>query len=674
MSTENCYQAVLESIPKTLRAVATRVLSWILHAARPMRVDELSIALAIDTCEDMPFDRSNIRRDIVETIVPILCPILTIRREHLIFCHPSAKQYIQDETRRKNDQWAVEHFTHDTATRCCLAYLNYAVLQSGHSLPEVVHDLPGGKGEGLATGETSFHDYATAGLISFPFAKELDRTLPRYRGISTTIPTLRTPQITIDDKAIQPHFLQLCELGLVEILNEYADFICNEGNDLQAGLHIAADQGNVAVIKWILESGISSKGAFDELLRAAEKSFLGEVFQVLLEYVLRSCSHMINDSIYGQLLNVICEQGQGEAARLLLAVKPLRKSFIRSQNKLPYMECSKPLRLAAAIGHQGIIEMLFGMPGFRQLINSSPRLGEVTPLHLAAQNGHLDIVKLLIDEYRDRENNVGENALHTAVNLAVNLLGSDVRSGRNYVEIIELLLSDEGSLELVSSLQDDGWSSLHIAHTNATVTELLLNTGASIYAGQTTPCGSTALTLAAKAGCATVVSLLLKRDSEHRNYPSGLRQDGGGYTPLHWAARNGHTEVVAILLRHSNDPMLKVNGVQDTDVPCEGTALHLAYVNGHLAAFKLILESLLEGGVFQVGDIVDINHQTGEGHTVLFYAAAWGYTDICRMLLEKGINRNLQDNEGRVAADVANSETIRDLILHWVSRTGPVTI
>ncbi|KAF8454404.1 ankyrin repeat-containing domain protein [Terfezia claveryi] len=586
------------------------------------------------------------------------------------------------------------------------------------------------------------------------------------KSTSSAIPTLRTPQITIDDKAIQPHFLQLCELGLVEILNEYADFICNEGNDLQAGLHIAADQGNVAVIKWILESGISSKGAFDELLRAAEKSFLGEVFQVLLEYVLRSCSHMINDSIYGQLLNVICEQGQGEAARLLLAVKPLRKSFIRSQNKLPYMECSKPLRLAAAIGHQGIIEMLFGMPGFRQLINSSPRLGEVTPLHLAAQNGHLDIVKLLIDEYRDREvcvfsrtpntkrtalhiacitgypdvvsflasmameirprgraasstqrpkalamedaqksmpihyaareggptclkvllsmtrspaswlraldsrglsplhlaaegkhrasldmlleaeltnyflsggdksmtplhlavesgsvdcvrflmthertytplllrkNNVGENALHTAVNLAVNLLGSDVRSGRNYVEIIELLLSDEGSLELVSSLQDDGWSSLHIAHTNATVTELLLNTGASIYAGQTTPCGSTALTLAAKAGCATVVSLLLKRDSEHRNYPSGLRQDGGGYTPLHWAARNGHTEVVAILLRHSNDPMLKVNGVQDTDVPCEGTALHLAYVNGHLAAFKLILESLLEGGVFQVG-------------------------------------------------------------------------
>lgn len=358
MSTENCYQAVLDSIAKSLRAVATRVLSWILHAARPMRVDELSIALAIDTCEDMPFDRSNIRRDVVETIVPILCPILTIHREHLIFCHPTAKQYIQDETRRKNDQWALEHFTHDTATRCCLAYLNYAVLQSAHSLPEVVHDLPGGRALGLATGEISFHDYATANWIvhyrSTEGSRQVRSEVIRYlcanyaKSTSSTTPKLRTPHMPIDDKANQPHFLQLCELGLVEILNEYADFICNEGNDLLAGLHIAADHGHVAVIRWILESGISSEGAFDELLRAAEKSFLGEVFQVLLEYVLRRCSHMINDSIYGVLLNAICEQGQGEAARILLSVKPLRKSFIRSQNRLPYMESSKPLRLAGS--------------------------------------------------------------------------------------------------------------------------------------------------------------------------------------------------------------------------------------------------------------------------------------------------------------------------------------
>lgn len=389
-------------------------------------------------------------------------------------------------------------------------------------------------------------------------------------------------------------------------------------------------------------------------------------------------------------IHYAAREGGPTSLKVLLSLTRSPASWLRALNSRGL----SPLHLAAEGKHRASLDMLLEAEITNYFLSGGDK--SMTPLHLAVESGSVDCVRFLMTHERTytplllRKNNVGENALHTAVNLAVNLLGSDVRSGRNYAEIIELLLSGEGSLELVSSLQDDGWSPLHIAHTNATVTELLLNSGASIYAGQTTPCGSTALALAAKAGCAVVVSVLLKRDSEHRNYPSGLRQDDGGYTPLHWAARNGHTEVVAILLRHSNDPMLKVNGVQDTEVPCEGTALHLAYVNGHLAAFKLILENLLEGGgipggylhksmgyerqklvkmlltySWAEGDIVDINHQTDEGHSVLFYAAAWGYTDICRMLLEKGINRNLQDNEGRVAADVANSQTIRDLILHW---------
>ncbi|KAF8417279.1 hypothetical protein EV426DRAFT_711729 [Tirmania nivea] len=65
--------------------------------------------------------------------------------------------------------------------------------------------------------------------------------------------------------------------------------------------------------------------------------------------------------------------------------------------------------------------------------------------------------------------------------------------------------------------------------------------------------------------------------------------------------------------------------------------------------------SLLSTYLWPEGDIVDANYQTDQEHTALFYAAAWGFRDICRMLLEKGANRHLQDNERRVAADVANS-------------------
>ncbi|KAF8454396.1 ankyrin repeat-containing domain protein [Terfezia claveryi] len=205
--------------------------------------------------------------------------------------------------------------------------------------------------------------------------------------------------------------------------------------------------------------------------------------------------------------------------------------------------------------------------------------------------------------------------------------------------------------------------------------KLLVDEGANIKA--TTPQGLTALALSAKGGHLKVVELLLdaKAELNHR--------DKDGFTPLHWAAQNGHSEVVSKLLDEGANPMLKIQEATNSIHPCDGTAFHLAYTNGHFSAFELLLRNILWGdpsiSIFRAiksgetelakaltlyqwpGRTYLINSRDEYGRTALFYAVAWGHTDIAASLLSAGADSGVQDNDGRVAADVANSRKFGEL-------------
>jgi ankyrin repeat protein len=80
---------------------------------------------------------------------------------------------------------------------------------------------------------------------------------------------------------------------------------------------------------------------------------------------------------------------------------------------------------------------------------------------------------------------------------------------------------------------------------------------------------------------------ILDRHPELVNSPEQFRQphkplSTDGYTPLHWAARDGGEEVAAYLIRRGAD----VNARADQ----EWRPLHLAAEQGHLALVKLLVE------------------------------------------------------------------------------------
>lgn len=117
---------------------------------------------------------------------------------------------------------------------------------------------------------------------------------------------------------------------------------------------------------------------------------------------------------------------------------------------------------------------------------------------------------------------------------------------------------------------------------------------------------------------------------------AGANTVTGRWTPLFWAAQEGHTEIVDLLLDAGAD-------VNFTD--CEGfTPLKQAVGGAHLDT----VEHLLLRGA-------DIHHRciSDGGSTVLHTAAAYGRVDCIRLLLLYGADTKTTNDDGQTPYDTA---------------------
>ena len=105
-------------------------------------------------------------------------------------------------------------------------------------------------------------------------------------------------------------------------------------------------------------------------------------------------------------------------------------------------------------------------------------------------------------------------------------------------------------------------------------------------------------------------------------------QNFNGSTPLHFASRNGHEQVVRVLLDKGADAnaMFKDDG---------WTPLHFASQNG----YEQVVRMLLDKGA-------DVNAKDIGGWAPLHNASEYGYEQVVRVLLDKGADVNAKNNDG----------------------------
>ncbi|XP_041455144.1 integrin-linked protein kinase-like [Lytechinus variegatus] len=118
--------------------------------------------------------------------------------------------------------------------------------------------------------------------------------------------------------------------------------------------------------------------------------------------------------------------------------------------------------------------------------------------------------------------------------------------------------------------------------------------------------------------------------------------DDHGFSPMHWACKEGHTNIVDMLIGRG----AKINATNMGD----DTALHLAAAHGHRdIVLKLIQHR------------ADINAMNEHGNTPLHYACFWNYEQICVDLINNGALVALSNKDDDTPLDKSKDEVARML-------------
>lgn len=119
--------------------------------------------------------------------------------------------------------------------------------------------------------------------------------------------------------------------------------------------------------------------------------------------------------------------------------------------------------------------------------------------------------------------------------------------------------------------------------------------------------------------------------------------DNTGRTPLSWAASNGHTGMVELLLAYKAEVNVKTT---------EGyTPLYWAAASGHKEVVELLL-----------AHHADVNTKDKNGWTPLHMAAMFGRRAVVESLLANGADSNARDNAGETSLHTAISNREKGVV------------
>ena len=288
-----------------------------------------------------------------------------------------------------------------------------------------------------------------------------------------------------------------------------------------------------------------------------------------------------------------------------------------------------------------------------------------TPLMIAAEKGYANISETLISETRKRklasvvekQNKLGEKALHLAakigpINVIEKLTEVDVQlnaqthDGRTPLimaiankqdDIANFLIEKRANINIKDKFGNTVW---HFVSKTGSVSVLnKLKSPAKIDTPNEEGC--TPLMIASRNGHKNIVEVLINKRTDAN------KVDKSGSTALHLAAEGGHIDIVERLTDATTNVAVKNNNGL--------TPLMIASKNGHDQIVQVLIQKK-DGVNKDIG--TDIDKGDKLDRTALHFAAAAGHTHIARSLIEAGAALNIPDNKGMTPLlTAANSST-----------------
>jgi ankyrin repeat protein len=411
------------------------------------------------------------------------------------------------------------------------------------------------------------------------------------------------------------------ENGHLEVVRLLAQHLGTQGL-LQRGkvgqraLHCAAGAGHEEVVDYLLGQRVPADSRNGEhrtpLMEACRNGHLG-VVRVFVQHLAKRLEARLGDIGRKGMtaLHFAAQEGHQELVAFLLTKG--------AKNEGTYLDRKTPLILASVGGHLGVVRVLTQYMGAHWPDEADTN--EMTALHYAAENGYEEVVIHLLGEgaQADRLNSIGRTPLILASmggHLGV------VRVLSQHMEAYWLNAPDSNRMTALHYAAENGYEEV--------VTHLL---GEGAEGHQLNGEGRSPLMSASTRGHLGVVRVLIQHVG-----PQGLNEaDNDGITGLHYAADEGESEIVGLLLSKGAQANTRdVHGI---------TPLMVASIKGHLEVVELLAE--------HVGPQW-LEESDNMGWTALHWAADAGHCEVVAFLLSKGAQASTRDINGLTPLIIAS--------------------
>ena len=489
----DAYGATLERIKaqgKERTRLAMAALTWICHAERPLQVDELCHALAVEIGA-ADFDSENAPS--IGAVLSCCQGLITIDKEAstVRLIHFTVQEYLCSHP-------DLFRQPHSVIAEACLTYLNSNQISnlSSHPLPD--HQI------------MPFLEYSS-----------------RYWGTHANR-ELSDHARTLALQLLNGYENHVSAVSLLKQLLDPSDVGVMTCSPCFSGLHCASFFGIIELVTVFVNAKrceINQSDCTDNtpLSWAAMNGHDGVVKQLLER---EDVDPDRLDSTHNTPLSWAASNGHEGVVRLLLCQKDVDPNRPGGQG-------GTPLFWATNSGHEGVVKLLIAR---KDVDLNRPNANGRTPLGSTTISGHEGVVKLLLGQ-EDVDPNLPDSDGRTPLWCA---------TATGHEGIVRLLLA-RGDVD-PNRPSENGRTPLGGAaeRGHERVVKLLLGRK-DVDPDRPDNQGSTPLSWAAGNGHERVVQLLLGRSDIDPN-----RSDKNDQTPLSWAAENGHEQVVNLLLERDD--------------------------------------------------------------------------------------------------------------------------
>ncbi|MVN88233.1 hypothetical protein GO986_15910 [Deinococcus sp. HMF7620] len=301
-----------------------------------------------------------------------------------------------------------------------------------------------------------------------------------------------------------------------------------------------------------------------------------------------------------------------------------------------------PLMIAVGLGQPQMVELL--LTAGADVLAIEPRMG-ATALHKAAQSGNTDVIRLLLDRgaFIDQQSPVLGNTplmdavLHKREEAVQLFLKRGARTTiRNHWQQTALDLAQQDHLDAI-----------------ARAVEARIETDAEHVRALT-------LMAAVKVGDLDEVERLIAAGGSVNGRAPIVGRLDDDYTPLGVAAREGHTDIVRVLLNAGADPR-RVTGLM------RGTPVHEASYMGHADVIRALMEQRGQVGT----PAPELDAQGAYNGLTALHDAVWhGHLEAARVLVEAGARLNLKTHTGLTPRELALLYGYDDLVRFLAEAEG----